>query len=180
MILGLLTRFIPGRKTLYTAGAAFLIGISTATYTLNKFHEAEKADLLRDQLKTQTVAIRRAIDQAEEIRNLDHEVLSSLDNKERDVQVVKQIVTKEVIKYVEADVRCNPTVGAVGLLNLARASSYESLPEAAQVADEEGRAPSDLTQREEIEAHADCALRYADLLHRHNALIDWIDGSYEE
>ncbi len=100
------------------------------------------------------------------------------------IEYVKEIVTREVPRYVTvsqaADSDCNLTVGAVRLLNCARTGSAECVA-ATGVTDAESRAPSVVTGQALIQSDAEVALRYNDLAVRHDALIDFLNRHvYEE
>lgn len=77
---------------------------------------------------------------------------------------------EEELRNVSNHPDCDLTRGDVGVLNRARTG----LPDAPALADAEKHAASTHTQRAEIQAHADCGLRYRDLAAQHDALIDWL------
>lgn len=77
---------------------------------------------------------------------------------------------EEELKNVSNRPDCDLTRGDVSLLNRARTG----LSDAARVPDAEKRTPSTLTQRAEIQANADCGLRYRKLASERDALIDYL------
>lgn len=153
---------------------AFGAGSGSTLYIKSKFDAAARAKAAEHALEEQREAVRLAIEQMEELRALDNEILSAAVEKERVIETRYRTIVKEKIVYVPENPVCDLTRGAVGLLNDIRAGQG-GLPQASGLSDEESRAPSTITQRAEVEAHADCARRYNTLAIQHNALIDWIE-----
>lgn len=158
-----------------------LVGFFLGAYVVNTINDAARAEALSDALKEKKAAIKRIIDQQEAIRQADSEVVFAKD------QVITKIVQQEVqiptevIKYVPAenDLACSLTVGAVGMLNRARSAGMSTGTDTTGFTDAESGATSTVTQRAEVAAHADCAIRYNKLKTRHNALIDWLDQTHQ-
>jgi hypothetical protein len=151
------------------------LGSCGACVVKGKFDDAARLKETEQALVATQNAVRRAIEQEQARRAIDDGVILAVESQRQQIQTVERTIIKEIPVYVEAegDSGCNLTRGAVGLLNLAR-SAPGSEVRSASLADEEGRATSTVTQRAEVEAHADCATRYNRLMIEHNGLIKHI------
>lgn len=174
-----LSKIASGRGVLIIAMVAFAAGSSSAFYVSNKFDEADKYRAAEIALVAQRDAVQRAIDQSEQIRALDNDVLSELSSATADVRGRSDIFKREVEKYVEDNPACGLNNDALRLLNELRANgvtSVSELREAAEAATEAGGAIA-IGQVDEVTAHGECITRYNELMHGNNALIEWIEKS---
>lgn len=181
---GILSKALGGLKGLkgvaLAVTLAFSAGAGAAIYVKGKWDAADRAKEAERALLIQQEAVRRAIAQGEELRRLDNQILSELADKGAEIRVVERTITKVVSHYVPAETAdrdCRLANAVVWMLNDARRGHQGPVPGASEPTDEEARAPSAVTRREEVEAHADCAIRYNEIAHRYSALIDWIEQS---
>ncbi len=108
------------------------------------------------------------------------EVVVSHARRESAIRIVREVIEKEVIKYVplpQNDLDCNIPIGSVRLLNDARVGEIrkDGLSGTTSPSDEEGRAASTVSRGELIQSDAAIALQYNQLKVDHDALIDWIN-----
>jgi len=175
-----LLKFIPTPSLPVIAVTAFLAGSSVAAYTSHVFHKAALSDELTEALNRQNKAVLQAIEENDEIRALDQKYFNIELAKAKEIQVVTKFITKEIVKYVpdESTGACNYTIGAVGLLNVARQPFNGSVASVYETTDQPNpalQATSAHTQRSEIEWHAQCAGQYNELAAKHDALVDWLN-----
>lgn len=171
-----LLKFIP--FSLKTALIAFLTGCFVSWYVAHAFAEKDAAERLRIALEQKNREIEAVIAESQALRELDAIAMERIVAEKTKQKTREIVITKEIPKYVpvEVDGGCNFSLGAVGLLNIARSQSgAASVSEATGLSDEILRTPSDHTPQAEIESHAQCIERYNALSAEHNALIDFLN-----
>lgn len=161
---------------------AFLVGGFVGWKVTSTIEKAASVNALMDAIKDRDESIARIESHYERLLDLNNASYQQLEAKLAKLRQSERTIIKEVPVYVQSNPDCDLTVGAVGLLNSARAGvSGGGAPEAgaAGTPDAEKLSPSIVTQRAEVEAHADCAIRYNELAEKHDALIEWI-RTYEK
>lgn len=175
----LLSKASSGRGIFIVAMLAFTAGSGSALYVDSKFDDASKLEATERALDAQREAVKRAIEQSEQTRAIDDEVLSDLLSATTDARAQGDNFKKEIERYVEDNPSCGLGSDAVRLLNELRAGGITSVSElrkAAEGAAKESRAIT-ISQVDEVAAHGDCIVHYNELMHKNNALIDWIEKS---
>lgn len=178
-----LSAILRARTLIVLFTATFALGSCSGALIVKKYNDAQKTQQIQLELRAKDKAIEVLRHRYEQQRKTDAEIIDRLRNREAEIREVEKIVTKEVIKYVPVDESgsCNLTRGAVGMLNAARAGRGSAeLPGAPKLSYGEAAEPSSITQRAEVEAHAQCGVRYNELAARHNALIDWLEQQQKE
>lgn len=175
----LLSKLGSGRGAIIVAMVAFGAGSGSALYVNNKLVQANKYEAAQVALDAQRDAVRRAIEQSEETRAIDDEVLTGLSEATTSARAQSAQFKKEIEKYVEANPSCSISGDAIRLLNELRAGGITSVSElrkAAEITAQKSKASS-VDQIDEIVAHGECIDQYNELMHKNNALIDWIGKS---
>jgi len=168
--------------TLFKGNAAIivvtLVAFASGWYLSDVFHKAETAKRVQAEIVNLSAQYEHELKSSRRELQVASETVTRLSKQYENINKKKLTATKEIVKYVKTNDNCNVSRGAVRLLNNARRFDSETtLPETTSNADEKGRAASSVTQRDEIEAHINCATQYSKLAARNNALIDYIEGS---
>jgi hypothetical protein len=179
MNLSFLKHLVSARGIVGIALVAFAAGAASGAVIKGKFADAERLDEARKTLVREREAARRAIEQAEALRTIDHEItvayIDSLQNKARRNEQNMRELRRNVPTRTDG-LDCRPTRGAIRVLNDLRASHHSlRMPEATSIFAEPNLAPSATGELDHYEAHADCIQRYNNVALQLDMLIDWIE-----
>ncbi|MCG5512871.1 hypothetical protein [Ectothiorhodospira shaposhnikovii] len=159
-----------------TASAGFGAGF----YIKGEIEAAARLAGVEAALRAQKEAVRLVREQAEAQRQIDQAAMQKLMRQANEFRAIERTVPEVVIRHVPAedhDTDCRLPVAVVRMLNDARRGHRAELPTATLDTDGEAGATSALARRAEVEAHADCALKYNALAGKYNALIDWLQDT---
>ena len=155
---------------------AFSLGAGSSVYIVNKFNAAARLHATEKALEQQKEAVARAIKQSEAMRELDFEIIGSLNEAEDGIDEAHNQFSTEIIKYVEVPGKCDLSGGAVRLLNnLIDSGDGVQGVQAPANADEESAKAAPVSQFDQTTHHGQCIKRYNELMAEHNNLIDWIN-----
>lgn len=170
------TGLFGSKSTLIAMLISLLVGAYGAYWIMDTHQKAERTEVAEKALQREQQIRQEVIDKYEKVAEISTQRELTLIQQLNDIKLREKSNPEEVKTYVKDNPECNLLRGTVSLLNDTRVTSgIAGLPQTPTLTDAEKRTASTVTQREEIQYHAQCRAEYSKVSARCNQLIDWFE-----
>ena len=159
-MLKIISKFLPAAKFSSFAiwGLIFAAGSASGGWAVYKWAQAQEVGRVTAIMVQKDKAATAAI--------------NALDSYYKAREGIDRTVIKRIIKYVPTDSVCNVSDAERRMLNASRLDLSEAT-ESPDKIDSRSTSTRTLSRQVEVQAHADCGIKYREIQAQCNALIEW-------